>query len=642
MYITLSNLSGGVNQSDPPFAVPDDQVLVAENMDFYRSTLGGRRLGHEAITTSGLSTKVVFLHRHLKTADETGAELWAISTSGTSSVFAYKDTTWHDVTPTGTDALDVAEGQYAIAAQTAHGKLFLAYPTVSGVDRLHVREGSVNRRVGLAAPAAPSVANTGAGSYAGTRYFRVRYTVQTSGVTRLRSEPSDATTFAPSGTGASARVTKPAALSAFEYETHWEVEESTDNTNFYRIATVAVGTTTYDDSLTAAQVATTGTLSADIGDYSLPHNPKYLSLDQDRLLLGGSWEQPALGSRVAWTPVYGAEGAGNDERLEEDTDPFLDLDGYDGGELTALVGPLLGYHIAYKRKRIYKIVRTNARAQAYRASPYTDASGALKRSVVKGLDEAGRPCQYYWDPDWGPSRLGADGMQRCGEDICDTVSSVNLDAALPIVGEYYPEKGQVWWYIATGSSSTPDTRVKVDVQAFVPDRKGVRKGWSIDTGPYMAVLATTLFADNVEAGVARSTRLKPFVGTAISGALIVETETGHTDNGTAYRSWVRTKPLLAGGLQQRFGVKSAVVMGEASEAEIELTIERDYGLETASASVSLRGSPAGESRVVTHVDSLPMSEALSIQVVYGDAAPAETDWVLESIVIRAEAERELG
>src|SRR5690606_2766684 len=94
-------------------------------------------------------------------------------------------------------------------------------------------------------------------------------------------------------------------------------------------------------------------LSPDIGDYALQYNPKFLSADNDRLLMAGAWEQPQLESRVSWTPVFAGPGAGNDERLEEDTDPFLDLDGQSGGGLTAFAGPINGYHYAFKRKRIY-------------------------------------------------------------------------------------------------------------------------------------------------------------------------------------------------------------------------------------------------------------------------------------------------
>src|SRR5690606_12080238 len=132
----------------------------------------------------------------------------------------------------------------------------------------------------------------------------------------------------------------------------------------------------------------------------------------DRLLMAGAWEQPQLESRVSWTPVFAGPGAGNDERLEEDTDPFLDLDGQSGGGLTAFAGPINGYHYAFKRKRIYKLIRTYARAQAYQALPVTDAFGALPRSTIKGVDPSGRACLYFLDPDLGPCRITVQGIER--------------------------------------------------------------------------------------------------------------------------------------------------------------------------------------------------------------------------------------
>lgn len=631
--LVISDLRGGLNTEDPTFALPNDQVVLCENMDMTRSTLGGRRLGHSVVTGPNSAYDTYFLHRHLPTSDETAATLWAVVVSGTTSIFSYKDTSWHTVTPTGTEALDAAQGKYRIRAQSLHGKLFLAYPTISGTDRLHVYDGTSIRKVGLAEPAAPNVANQGSGSYSTTRYFRVRYTEQVGGVTVRRSEPSDATTFAPNGTSLSARVTKPAAIN--EGETHWEVEESIDGTLFYRIATVAVGTTTYDDSLAATAVSTTGTLSEDIGDYSLPWNPKFLSADQDRLLFAGSWEQPALASRIGWTPVFGASGVGNDERYEDDTDPYLDLDGYDGGELTDFAGPMSGYHFAYKRKRIYKIVRTYARAQAYQAVPLTDTFGAIPGSVVKGLDEAGRPCQYFLDYDLGPARNGANGVERCGADIHPTWLTVNRDAALVAHGLFYPDSMTVAWDVATGSDETPSLRIKLAIENAGVGPKGTRRGWGTDTGPYMATLCSALFADNIEDNTTRSVTLKPVYGTAIAGAKILMGETGTTDNDLPYQARVRTKPYMPAGLLGGFAVRKVAVLAEASEADLAITLTRDHGTETRQTSVSLR--PQGsETSVFVDTEGANLAELRAVQVEYGDSGPAEADWVVEAIALLPE------
>jgi hypothetical protein len=628
--LVIADLRGGLNTEDSPFSLPADQVVLCENMDLGRGTIGGRRLGHSAVTTSGDLGATPFMHRHLPTQDETASELWRVTVSGTTSAWHRKTSAWSAVSVTGAKALDVAQGKYRIRAASVHGKMFLAYPTVSGTDRLHVWDGTSVRVSGLAEPAAPSVANQGSGSLTGLRYYRVRYTEQVSSVTVRRSEPSDSASITPSGTGQYVRVTKPAAIS--EGETHWEIEASTDNVLFYRIATVAVGTTTYDDASTTTQITADETLlSADIGDYSLIHNPKFLSVDQDRLLVAGSWEQPALASRVAWTPVYGAPGVGNDERFEDDTDPFLDLDGFDGGELTDFAGPLFGYHVAYKRKRIYKIVRTYARAQAYQAIPLTDAFGAITGSVVKGVDEAGRPCHYFLDWDMGPCRIGANGVERCGATIHATWLETNRDADLVAWGLFYPDEMQVWWYLAEAGQETPTRRIKLHIEEQTAGRQGAERGWSIDTGPYMAALCGILYADNIEDDTTRSVTLKPLVGTAITGAEIAMANTGFTDNGTEYQARVRTKPYLPAGMFGEFKIRTATLTAEAAEADVSVTLIRDYGKEQLERRVSLRPSEADETHVIVPLEDCQMGEIRALQVELGDAEPAASDWVLEAI-----------
>src|SRR5690606_26029053 len=134
-------------------------------------------------------------------------------------------------------------------AQSLHGKLFIAYPTVSGTDRLHVWDGTQLRPTGLAEPGAPTITNRDTGTLTGSRYYRTRETRQVHGVTVLRSEPSEPSDlFTPSGTRKYARVTR--AAQANTYATHWEVEGSVDGTNFYRLATVPIGTSFYDDDST--------------------------------------------------------------------------------------------------------------------------------------------------------------------------------------------------------------------------------------------------------------------------------------------------------------------------------------------------------------------------------------------------------
>lgn len=632
--LLISSLRGGLNQHDPPIALPADQVVTAENIDFDRSTLGGRRGGHTAVTTSGLTGAVVALARHFPVNDETQTQLWAVSVSGSSSAFTYKDASWHDETPTGSEALDVSRGQYGgVRACSLHNKLFLAYPTASGTDRLHVWDGSTLRATGLAEPAAPSVSSSGSGGYSTTRYFRVRYTAQDgSGHTLRRSEPSDATTFTPSGTGAGATVTKPAAIS--EGETHWEVEESIDDANFYRIATVAVGTTTYTDTLASTAVADQP-LSEDTGAYTLQYNPRFLLAVDDRLMMGGAWEQPALESRIAWTPVGTDPGVGDDERTDETQDPFMDLDAGAGGGLTDLAGPLNGYAHAFKRGHIYRLVRTGTRSAAYQAIPLTDKSGALPGSVVMGLDEGGASCLYYLDHAHGPSRIGVNGIQTCGVDISETWAGVNQNADLVCHGVYYPDLRQVWWWVAESGESTPTLRLKAHVRQFRNGDEGVRRGWSLDTGDYQATLCSVLYAENIEADTDRSLTLKPLVGTAISGALIAQANSGTTDNGTDFQARIVTKPFVPMAMLSKFGVRAGVLTAAAASGvsvQVTLSGQNEQTTNTATKTVDL--SPAAtEPTVIRLLDDLALDENLMLQVEMGDATAVDADWALQGLAL---------
>lgn len=248
--ITIQSLRGGLNDTDPAHAIADDQCTAAMNVEFFNAMLGERRGGCTplSLTGSGLTAEAEMAHlsQWFPTNVVTLPEYIAVAcTVGVSVTLARRDTggTWHTIVPG--DAINTsAPDVFDIVSQPLDANLFLAYR--SGQDRLHLIDNTgALARTGLAQPAAPSVADTGSANYTSVRYFRVRYTKMSGSVVLVRSEPSATTTFTPSGTGAAARITKPASIS--EGETHWEVEASGDNANWYRIATVVVATTTYDD-----------------------------------------------------------------------------------------------------------------------------------------------------------------------------------------------------------------------------------------------------------------------------------------------------------------------------------------------------------------------------------------------------------
>lgn len=635
--LVLTSLLGGHSEL-APISLDDDQCVVARNVEWFKSRLGERRLGATGIDVSGSALascdRVVFLYRHYPTTDPADAQLWALGiTDGTpdTATLVYKDTTWHTVTVSDAITID-GVSEYKMQAQTLHGKLFLAYN--SAVDRLHVWDGSTLRRTGLAEPAAPTAANTGAGSLSGTRYYRVRYTVQSGGVTLRRSEPSNTLTFAPSGSGSAVRVTKPASIS--ESETHWELEASVDNANFYILATTVVGTTTVDDSVVyATGYAVSYTLSEDVGDYALIPSVRFLSADDDRLFAGGSFEDEALASRVMWTPVRNADGSGNDERLETDTDPSLDLDNYEGGAITGLSANVSGYVYATKMLHIYQITRTGVRTKAYETIPLTKQRGALEGSLVEGFDQAGRPFLFALDGDIGPIRIGGEnGVEPCGIDLIDTWETVNLDAVVAARGVYFPEKRQVHWWVATGANTTPDTHLVLHTANMVTTLQGSRRGWAIWTGPSASALAVTMFADNIDAGVDRSNAFVPIIGVDDTEPIWI-TDTGNDDNGTAYSARLLTKPFTRGNLLHQFEAQEGILLAKANTgAVIDITIIGTRADEGASeqevSNISLTALARETSgRVIRVLDSLGLAEMNTLQIEFEDSASPGGQWTLD-------------
>ena len=626
-----------MNNSDPAISLEPDQSVLAQNVEFLDSMLGERRKGSDAITLTGAAVnsrdQITFLYRHLPTTDETASELWVVGLTGTATLsVSRKTTSWSDITVSDTPLL-TGFAPFQWQAQSIHGKLFLAYD--SNVDRLHVYDGTSMRRSGLAEPAAPTGADDGgAGTFSGTRYYRVRYTEQVSAVTVRRSEPSDVLTFAPNGNDTGITVTKPAAIS--EGETHWELEASTDNVNFFRIATTVVGTTTSTDTTNFnTGYAASGTLSEDTGDYTLIPSGRYLAADEDRLLIAGSYETSSQASRVRWTPVLNADGVGNDERLENDTDPEIDLDGYDGGVITGMSAPMLGSIFVFKQSHIYKLVRSGRRKKAYDAILYTNKMGALHGSVTGGMDNAGRPCIYFIDPGAGPCRLGVGGIRSCGADISATYTTINLDATKVVCSSlYYPRKRQVHWWIATGSGNVPDTHMVLQTDETVETNDGeTKRGWALWTSTTAGALTACLYADNIDDNAPRSRDLVPFVG-LVGGGLVHRCDTGDDDNGTEYTAKITTKPFTVKGILNKFGVMSAVLLAKAvTGASIDLVLTRDFNLETKTISAIAFDATASETQVFKQIDDIGFSELQTLQFTFQDVSTPGTRWELNAFQV---------
>jgi hypothetical protein len=646
----LSSFRGGMNDSDPPNQLDQDQCVIAENIELWRATLGGKRLGCTNIDLGAANafadvnnTGVPFLFEHLPSQDLTASELWALTCNMTTQNYGLmrKTTAWTEVTVS--DGIKVtSDYKYRLNAASIHGLMFLALKSNTNIDRLHVWDGTSMRYAGLATPVAPTGANTApVGTFTGTRYYRIRYTVQNgSGQTLRRSEASAALTFAPSGTNTGVTVTKPATIS--ESETHWEIEASIDNANWYRLSTIVVGTTTYTDTFAYGSYPANGTLSADAGDYTVPYSPEYLILDDDRLVMVGAHETSAYSARVSWSVVYGdVTGSGNLERIPIATTNFIDLDTFDKGPVTGVSEANNGVYYVFKQSAIYRFTRTGQRTKAYEAKRLTTKRGALKGSVVDGIDQAGNPCTYFWDAVIGPCRITSTGrIQQCSWDILTTVKTVNLNASRSIHGQFFPDKQQVKWWVATSSANLPNVVVVAHTNLMVEVEQGVRKGftkWS--SGRQTTALCSCMFASNIDSNAARTLDRVPYIGcdNTVDRNFIQKCDTGTTDSGVAYQAYSRSRPIARGGLNTKFGVLAATLLARAvSGAVMSIKILADYGADGTNVkqvnSISMTPT-ATEPQVERYLDDLGLSDMRSMQIEIGDLSVNSGAWEANQLVL---------
>lgn len=625
--LVIADLRGGMNDDDPPHSLPDNQCVLAENVEFFFSTLGERRRGMEAVNLAGAGIASEDAIVHLGAyAPALGSPADAVTigvgaTIGTSTTFSQRVAgSWFDIsaitdapTTTRPDVLDMR-------SQGLHSKWFVAYK--SGVDRTHVYDGTSIRRVGLAAPtAAPTALDTAvAGTFTGDRLYRVRVQTQVSGTPTQLSEPSPEVSFTPAGTFNGAVITRPTLPG--EGETHWVLEASDGDGDWYALSTIAVATTTYTDTVQpATEYATVGTLSADIGEYDYPPSVRIIKADEDRAIYIGSWEDPEKGSRVYWSPTYAAPGVGNDERVPSNIDSFKDLDWQDGGAITDASDPVSGAFYVFKWQRIYKAQRTGNAYDAYTFYLLDPSHGALPGSVVRGVDEYGRGAVYFIDPAVGPMRIASAGVQQL-RNLQAVWRRVNTTASeIACRGLFYPDKKQVHWWVAVDAATSPNLKLVVQTNFTRTNNEGgTDGGWTIATGDIATAWCVLTVPENVtrtDGSVQLSYR--PYMGFNGSHKLQVG-DIGSTDNGVSYRAHIVTKPYIVAGLLNKWGAMAAALLAEPNTtSSLVVRLTRDFGKETNELTTDF--VPDGsESQVIKVFDHLIMSDARAIQVEFQDPA----------------------
>jgi hypothetical protein len=619
----IADLRGGRNGSDPPIALADRECVEALNVDWYHATVARKRGGATAITNTGIpAAQISFLGRHVPGTNDTLAELWAIDDSATPNWRRFLGTTAGSA-PTVADAITGAL-PWQTTAVSMNGKFFVAYSSAQA--RLHCWDGSTVRRCGLAAPAAPTAGNTGAGTYAAVlRYYRVRWTTQASGVTVGRSEPGASVSFTPSGGGTAARVTRPTA--AGESETHWELEGSTDNVTFYLLGTTILATTTYDDSAVTTTYSA-GALSPLSGTYTLQKPYKYIAVDGNRVLGFGSWTSTDKQNRVEFSAIVGSTNVSDDERVP--TGNYVDFDEADSGPAVGLVGPVLGAFYAFKKYQVWKLVPSGTAAAPYNVLPISKVVGAVSHQAINiGEDATGNPCIYFLSAR-GPYRLGVQGLEYLGHAIEDCwfgpTSTMYLNPSNQIAhGVFYTDKGQWWVWITTGANNDPDTRLMYDVKT---------NGWARHTGPSAAGRCSVMFAKTPTAGGLALGSLVPHVAPMSVGSIWKCDTTSQTDNGTNFQAYVLTKAYALAGLGSLFTVGQGTLLAPTvSGVTITQSLIRDLGVETRTATVVLTAA-GSETRLQALIDGAAMAGCGLVQFQWGDAAAIGTSqWQIDAVTV---------
>jgi hypothetical protein len=626
----------GRNGWDSPLEVPEDMALEVVNWVF-TTALGRKRDGSVDVPLGG-DPFVGYgaLYNFLPGQDETLAELFIVAMDGQILRVPVADA----LALTLDDVMEGDPRQVTFASH--HGKLFIAYNTA--VNRLHVYDPASStttvRRTGLAAPGPPTVTNTGSGTYPATpRFYRVLLKTLNGATVVRTSNLSAAAAFTPSGTGGAARLTKPAATG--EGETHWQVHGSADDLAYYVLSgDLPVSTTVFDDTVLPEHYAL-GTLSPLVGASTPFPSVKYLGSDGLHLFGFGVWETAAGGAmppvtgRIYFTPALGSSDLGDDERVSNTltVQGWMDCAPNGGGVDRGISGPVNNRMYVFQSRGIYMLVSTGNPTSPFARVVLSTAHGSVShQSQVIGEDQDGQPALYFLDPNDGPRRISQGRtIEWMGKDIVDLWATVNLNATgLPAFGVYHAASKLVCWWVATGTSNTPNLMLVLDVTAGrLETGTTLRYGWTQWQGRLAQANCACLFAATTT-GSERSVRTVPYVGLTTPG-LLRQDGSQVTDGNTAFQAFIQSRPFTGGNLRRRKRLTEAYLIAKAGPATITQTLTKDFGLSTVSSTESLAAAGT-ETRVRKFFDATDTADLIALQVTLGETAPANQTFELDQWV----------
>jgi len=247
---------------------------------------------------------------------------------------------------------------------------------------------------------------------------------------------------------------------------------------------------------------------------------------------------------------------------------------------------------------------------------------------VSGLSGA---ALYFLDPELGPYRIGANGLQWIGKDVKAIWDTVNHDAErLRAHGVYYKGKHQVCWWVATNGNHDADTVLRFDVMEGTLSADGVRYGWSRDTGMWASGRASAMLPEFIGAVMSRA--LKPYAAAStFFGTILLKGDdpTMTTDADLPYQAYVQSGAFSKEPLYENKAVLKSFLHAEASDgATLTQTFIRGSGDDTNRVAHVVLTSQGGESEVLKKFEASALTDAYAFQVRLGDQSAVDKLWTL--------------
>jgi hypothetical protein len=433
-------------------------------------------------------------------------------------------------------------------------------------------------------------------------------------------------------------VTKGAATSPGEGETHWVLAGSTDNLTFYIIATTVVGTTTYDDAAAPSTYSTGTAIPAEGTNTPVPAF-KYAVATDNRIVFYGAWEPGAAAitagamvtkdGRVHFTRALDSTATNDDEYISNTTlmQGWIDIVRNGGSEDRGLMGPLNGQIFPANSRGIACLTPTGDATVPYRRRTLSKTLGLVNnQSWFVGEDETGELCIYFLDPVRGPYRYGRGGMQWCGYDVFDLWNTINLEATgIVSHGVFDPEYKMCLWAISTGASNDPDKIIAFRVQEGRPIRDangtiGVRNGWARWDVSTSSDRCSVLFANAF--GAAMSRKMKPYFGGASVLSRLNDNSATQL-NGVSYQAYATSRAFDLEPFTKVKAIENGkgFLLADAAAVTLTQTLNKNYGMESRSATASL-ATGGSETVVLVRFEATALQGAFTFQVTLGEAAAA--------------------